>query len=446
MRERQDVEQHFLREPEARESVLEQKRVGEKAALVEEVEGFITRYIVLPGHVALPLALWVLATYVFNIFDAFPYLAVLSPVKRCGKTRLLKVLKFVCSKPWPTLTPSEAALFRSIHAEKPTMLLDEVEIFQNRKSERALWLLAILNAGYEKGATIPRCVGDSNSVQKFDVYCPKAFAAIERLPDTLADRSIIIHMQRKRKTDKTERFNLRRVSRPAKLFHEEIARLVGSERKALQEAYDQASPLEFLEDREEDLFTPLFVLCATFSPSRLGELKGCALALTGAKAEADVDDSLSLRLLADIQEVWPEGQPNILTQDLISRLRGLEESPWSNEVELTPRKLAWLLRAFEIARRSVRVGDSTGKGYVWEDVKPVLLSYVPFKRSQGSHASIDAGAGHFLDGSQKGSCDLTGKSVSGNNGAGCDPCDLLEGTREGEERGKGGGNDEQEDS
>jgi len=445
MSERQEIEQQLVREPEARQSVLEQKRAEEKATLVQEVEKFVTQYLVLPGHVALPLALWVLGTYVFNLFDAFPYLAVLSPVKRCGKTRLLKVLKLLCSRPWPTLTPSEAALFRSIHAEKPTILLDEVEIFRNRKSERAMWLLAILNAGFEKGTTIARCIGESNKVEKFDVYCPKAFAAIERLPDTLADRSIIIEMQRKRKTDRTQRFNLRRVSRPAKLLQDEIARLAKSENKALREGYDQAGALEFLEDREEDLFTPLFVVCAVFTPGRLGELKQCALALTGAKAEADVDDSLSLRLLKDIRQVWPPRQAHLSTQDLIGKLRGLEESPWSNEVELTPRKVARMLRAFGVAPKTVRLESDTAKGYSVSQFSQPFSSYVPSETSHPSQAGIDAAPGHFSDPSQEGSCDASEKSIPASNDGGCDGCDGLRGTKEGEEGKKGGGNDEPED-
>lgn len=446
MSERQDVEQHLQREPETRESVLEQKRAEEKAALVEEVERFITGYMRLPPHVALPVALWVVATYFFDYFDVFPYLAVLSPVKRCGKTRLLKILKLLSSKPWMTLPPSEAALFRGIHARKPTLLVDEVEIFQNPKSERAAWLLPIFNAGYEKGATISRCVGEGNKLVDFDVFCPKAFAAIQRLPDTLADRSIIIRLQRKRKTDKVGRFHLRQVKRPSKLLREEIERLVESEKKAVREAYEKAGSLEFLEDREEDLFTPLFVACATFSPSRLGELKGCALALAGAKAEADVDDSLSLRLLTDIRAVWPEGQPKMLSEDLASRLRNQEESPWGREVELSQRKLARMLGPFGLRSKTVRLGETTGKGYVWEDINPVLLPYVPLQASHPSHASVDAGPSHFSDPSQGGSVTPVEKSIPASNDAGCDGCDGSKGTIGGEEGRKRGGNDEQEGS
>ena len=54
------------------------------AALVRDIEGFLGRFIVLPAHTALPLALWAVATFTFESFDAFPYLAITSPTKRCG--------------------------------------------------------------------------------------------------------------------------------------------------------------------------------------------------------------------------------------------------------------------------------------------------------------------------------------------------------------------------
>ena len=65
---------------------------AEGAALVRDLESFLTRYVILPEQTALPLALWVLLTYTFRSFDAVPYLIIHSPAPRCGKTRLLECL------------------------------------------------------------------------------------------------------------------------------------------------------------------------------------------------------------------------------------------------------------------------------------------------------------------------------------------------------------------
>ena len=170
----------------------------EGALVLAEVESFIVRYVVLPQAARMPVALWAIATHLFEVFDTFPYLAILSPQKRCGKTRLQEVLEFLVARPWRGTSPTEAALFRFIESRKPTLLLDEVEALgKKRRSERGEAVSAVLNSGFRRGATVPRCVGGSYDVQVFNVYCPKSFAAIGRLSDTFQDRSIILRLQRK---------------------------------------------------------------------------------------------------------------------------------------------------------------------------------------------------------------------------------------------------------
>src|SRR6266576_3781654 len=52
-------------------------------ALVRDLETFLARYVILPEHTALPLALCVLLTFCFDSFDAVPYLVISSPTPRC---------------------------------------------------------------------------------------------------------------------------------------------------------------------------------------------------------------------------------------------------------------------------------------------------------------------------------------------------------------------------
>ena len=72
---------------------------------------------------------------------------------------------------------SEAALFRSIASEKPTVIIDEAEALRNKDSDRAQCLLPILNAGFMQGNYVRRCVGRNHDVEKFPVYSPKAILA-----------------------------------------------------------------------------------------------------------------------------------------------------------------------------------------------------------------------------------------------------------------------------
>ena len=78
--------------------------------LVADIERFSRRFMVLPDAAYLPAAIWVIGTHSVQHFDCFPYLALLSPAKRCGKTRLLEVLETLA----PSLARNSAHTGRTI--------------------------------------------------------------------------------------------------------------------------------------------------------------------------------------------------------------------------------------------------------------------------------------------------------------------------------------------
>jgi hypothetical protein len=344
--------------------------------LIAEVEAFITRYVVLPSAARLPVALWAITTHLFDSFDAFPYLNLSSPTPRCGKTRLLEVLELIVARPWRGTAPTEAALFRFIEANQPTLLLDEVEGLSKRHaSDRDTAVLAILNAGYKRGQTVPRCVGNSHELQNFRVYCPKAFAAIGHLPATLADRSIVIQMQRRSPGESVARFRFERARRevgPTRLSMERAVKAFAGE---IQKTYSELPELTFLSDRDEEIFSPLFAVCAVLAPGRVRELEKSAKKLCDVKAGDALDDSLGLRLIHDMASTWPEGQAACLTKGVLESLSGIEDAPWKSEHELNPRRLARMLRPFEVLPRQVRTVSSEGKGYLFAELKRAISRY-----------------------------------------------------------------------
>src|ERR1700675_4454784 len=99
-------------------------------ATLEETYG---KYLALDAGLPFVLALWTLATHVFECFDAFPYLAITSPTKRCGKTRLAEIIELYCANGPRTVGATSAAMFRSIQAsslkeETLTLIMDEAEV------------------------------------------------------------------------------------------------------------------------------------------------------------------------------------------------------------------------------------------------------------------------------------------------------------------------------
>jgi hypothetical protein len=349
--------------------------------VIAEAERFVRRYAILPEIAYLPLATWTVATYMPEAFDAFPYIALVSPTKRCGKTRVLELLEALCAKAWRGTSPTSAALFRMM-ADTPTLLLDEVEALRGKQaSEVSQAILAVLNAGHRRGATVPRCDGPNNDVKHFPVYGPKAFAAISGLPDTLMDRSLCITMQRKTAKQTVARFLQSKARAEVNPIRQLLAKWAEENRAIVCTAYESMGDLGFLTDRDADLWMPLFAVCAVAAPERITELEQCAVALTKTKASDDVEDSLPLKLLADVRNVWPIETGQMLTATLLEALREIPDSPWADS-GLNARKLARMLRSYEIQPRQIRVTSVTGKGYIKKEFETAFSRYLSLSDTQ----------------------------------------------------------------
>src|SRR5436190_2648070 len=133
---------------------------AETARLLEALEQFTRRFVVLPLDLAsVAVVLWIAHTWAIGGAHQTPYLLVLSPEKRSGKTRLLEVLELLVARPWRVTAASEAAMFRRIASEPPpTLLLDEIDAIFASNSERTEPIRAILNSGNRPGAAVARCV------------------------------------------------------------------------------------------------------------------------------------------------------------------------------------------------------------------------------------------------------------------------------------------------
>ena len=144
------------------------------------------------GHFA-TLSLWTMFTYAYPAWDAVPYLSVGGPLGS-GKSRVFDVLVELVYKPINSANMTAPCLFRTLDNRGGTLLLDEAEKLYDSDPD----LLNILLSGYKKGATAMRLEkADDTFVDKpFDIYCPKAFAAINNLSAPLMSRCIRVMMFR----------------------------------------------------------------------------------------------------------------------------------------------------------------------------------------------------------------------------------------------------------
>ena len=85
-------------------------------ALLDAIAATFERYLALPKHASTALALWVLHVYAFPAWFTSPFLAITSPVKRCGKTWVLIVLGALVPRRLVTSNVTPAVLFRMIES------------------------------------------------------------------------------------------------------------------------------------------------------------------------------------------------------------------------------------------------------------------------------------------------------------------------------------------
>jgi hypothetical protein len=347
------------------------------STLVDCLERHFQRFIALDTGLPLVLALWSLATHTYDCFDAFPYLAITSPTKRCGKTRAAEVLELFCFRPLRTVGMTPAVLFRSIEKDKPTLMVDEAEVLRSR-DERSSALREILNAGYRKGQKVRRCSGENYALQEFETYCPKVLVLIGNLPDTLADRAIPIRMRRRNHGESVDRFITVRARRDTAQVRADCKKWATKHRRLVAKAYE-SQDVAFLEDREAELWLPLFVVCKLGAPHRVTDLEGTARHLAGRKASDEPAD-VGVRLLSDVREIFNQGsRERIQTAVLLKELNRISDAPWEDYCfgkALNSRALGKLLHPFGIWPQNIRV-PAVVKGYTLDSFRDAFERYLP---------------------------------------------------------------------
>ena len=368
--------------------------------LLRDLERCFSRYVVLPPGTPLVLAAWTLCTWLVDVFEITPYLAITSPEKRCGKTTLLGLLGFVVREPLATANISEAALFRVVQELRPTLLIDEAQQLRDR-SERSAALHDLLAAGYVRGQPVYRVAkaGDGFRVERYDAFGFKAIAMIGNLTDVLADRSIGIRMYRRAPHEAVARFRRLQVKAETAGLRERLEAWALANEARVREAYLRVEPPAWLNDRASDNWAALWAVVEVADPSRLPELESAARSLEGDQQDLD-RESLGVRLLGDIRRVFDEnGLDRLETTVLIEELCEDESAPWGDwhGRRLTPQALARLLRPFGIAPCRWREGERVVRGYAREAFLDVFSRYLHSEPSQPSQSSQDAGFGDPLE-------------------------------------------------
>src|SRR5829696_6076977 len=356
----------------------ELKKAPDGAELLANLIGFIRRYVALSEDQAILSSLWIVHTHAFDAADTTPYLNIKSAEKRSGKTRLLEVLSLLAAGSWLTGRVTAAVLVRKVAAETPTLLLDESDAAFKGDREYAETLRGVLNAGFRRGGVVSLCIGQGANLtyKDFPVFSPKAIAGIGTLPDTVADRSIPIELQRRRPSERVERFRLRKVGPKALPLQNAAAAWAEEHLEALAEAEPDLP--EELDDRAQDIMEPLLAIADEVGGEWPERSRRAAVGLLTGEEREDAE-SLGVRLLRDVRGVFADRSSDRLpTGKLLEALHAMEESPWGSlrGEPLDARGLARLLKPYSVKPEKLREGEDTFRGYRRASFEDAWARYV----------------------------------------------------------------------
>ena len=152
----------------------------------------IEEYIAATPEERMAIALWIMHCHLFDRFDITPRLALLSPVRGCGKTTVLGLIDILIYEAYRTDNVSPASIYYQLERQpRTTWLIDEADGLDLSRNHV---LRSVFNSGHRRGGCVSRFVGGWS--RKYPTFAPLAIAAIGSLPLPLLHRAVVINMQR----------------------------------------------------------------------------------------------------------------------------------------------------------------------------------------------------------------------------------------------------------
>jgi hypothetical protein len=342
---------------------------GPDVDVLELVLYLVERHVAVTPEERMVIALWILHTHVFDRFDVTPRLALLSPVRGCGKTTLLMLLELLVAEPYRSDNVTGAAVYYLLDRQPHTLLIDEGD---NLGLLTNPVMRSVFNSGHRRGGGISRYV--SGRSRKFPTFAPLAPAAIGDMPLPLLHRAFIINMQRSTTA-------MARLDEQDPVFPATRAE-IGKWAAACKLNSEPDMPAS-LRNRVADNCRALFAIADDLG---YGEpARAAALALVANRPDEDP----GVILLTDIRSIFAaRGVDRIASAALIEALLAFDDGLWADwrgpNDDRPPRKLnqsdlARLLRPFMIRPRTIRLGadNRTSRGYLRSQFEAAWTAYCP---------------------------------------------------------------------
>lgn len=356
------------------------------AGLLDEVEALLGRYVVYPGwQERVAHVLWIAHTHLMGCWESTPRIAFLSPEPGSGKSRALEVTEPLVPRPVHAVNATPAYLFRKVSDPEgsPTILFDEIDTVFGPKAKDNEELRGLLNAGHRRGAMAGRCVirGKEILTEELPAYAAVALAGLDDLPDTIMTRSVVVRMRRRAPGERVEPWRMRTCGPEAEALGARLSGWAASVSGRATDAWPEMP--EGVEDRAADVWEALLAVADLAGGSWPVRAREAATWIVTRSAQRP--PSLGVLLLRDLRVVFA-GADRLATDEVLTRLIELDESPWADlrGKELDARSLSRRLSKYGIAPRPIRDGARVFKGYDATDMADAWERYLPHRSPQES--------------------------------------------------------------
>ena len=365
--------------------------------ILKRITDDLSIYVSMSPDQKVACALWIVSTHLMDIATYAPRLNIHSPLPNCGKSTALRVIKRLVPKPQSAESLTRAAIYYTVDADRPSVLLDEGDYKLLALQPE---LVAVLNSGHEVEGRVGLMVpaGKGYTLRYFSTFSALAIAGIGKLRGPLGSRCIPIAMQRPLASER---------DRLIPFDRDEAGALADTARMIARWALDNTEvvkatdpkplyPYRLKDGRQRDNWRLMLKIAKAASPEWLQAAQDAATALSA--PDGDEDDDIGLLLLSDIVDLYapffalPEGEQrkserSIFSADLCKLLHGLDDRPWNafdkSGGPITTHRMARLLATFGIRPQKIRIGSTVRNGYYLRGIVDARRRYCPPKEESG---------------------------------------------------------------
>ncbi len=308
----------------AEDEDIHPERVNDIAGILDVARAEVEQYVVADPMQLDMAVVWALHSH-FTHHLAIdlaisPRLLITAPSPECGKTTLLEAVGELTARPLELSSISSAAFFRLNDAQRPTLLIDELQGLLGRRGGNAE-LEGILTASHRRRSAKTVRVEENEhkklEPRTFDSWGTYAATCAGRLSYALESRCLKVTLRRALPGEVKKH-----------LQDGTSETLVTCRRKFARWAQDQSGLPDVLlppvlANRRGDNWRPLFRIAALAGGRWPQRIEAAALAAIGQPMSTDV----IVALLTDIREILG-ARDRILTTELIEALRSLEDPSW----------------------------------------------------------------------------------------------------------------------